>query len=84
MRAQASHPLPTYGPAIAVGLSGHSSSIPKMVESFSSLPSIFWYYKYLWKDTRNTAEHVFTKKILIYARARVNKDFVHSGSITLI
>ena len=51
------------------------------LESLLSLPSIFGYLR---KEKKNTAEHVITKKIFIHARACVNKDFVHSGSIRLI
>ena len=50
----------------------------KNLESFLSLPSIFGY---LGKETKNTAKHVIMNKIFIYARAWVNKDFVHSDSI---
>ena len=53
----------------------------KSLESFLSLPSIFGY---LGKETKNTAEHVIMKKIFIYTRACVNKEFVHSGSIGLV
>ena len=53
----------------------------KSLESFLSLPSILGY---LGKETKNTAEHVITNKFFIYARASVNKDFVHSGSIGLV
>ena len=53
----------------------------KYLESFSSSPSSFGY---LGKETKNPAEHVNMKKIFIYARACVNKEFVHSGSIGLI
>ena len=53
----------------------------KNLESFSSLASLFGY---LGKETKNTAEHVIMKKIFIYARACVNKEFVHGGSIGLI
>ena len=38
-------------------------------------------YLVLRKRTKNAAEHVMMKKILIYARECVNKDFVHSGLI---
>ena len=51
------------------------------LEIFLSLSSIFGY---LGKKTKNTAEHVIMNKFVIYARACVNKDFVHSGSIGLI
>ena len=54
-----------------------------MLERFSSLPAIFGYLA-LGKETKNTAEHAVMKKIFIYARPCVNKDFVHSGSIRLI
>ena len=51
------------------------------LESFSSFPSIF---SYLGKETKNTAEHVIIKNIFIYARACVNKEVIHSGSLGLI
>ena len=42
-----------------------------MLESFSSLPSIFEYLV-LGKDTKNTAEHVIMKKSLFtHARAQI-------------
>ena len=40
--------------------------------------------KLIGKETKNTAEHVIMKKMVIYARASVNKEIVHSGSIGLI
>ena len=40
--------------------------------------------KLIGKETKNTAEHVIMKKIFIYARASVNKEIVHSGSVGLI
>ena len=66
--------------AFAVGLSVARTKLnfKKNLESFLSLPSIFGY---LGKETKNTAKHVITNKIFIYARAWVNKDFVHSDSI---
>ena len=48
--------------AFAVGLSGLRRSIPKILESFSSLPLIFGYLV-LRKRYENTAEYVITKKI---------------------
>ena len=53
----------------------------KSLASLLSLPSFFGC---LGKGTKNTAEHVITNKIFIYARACPNKDFVHSGPIGLI
>ena len=40
--------------------------------------------KLIGKETKNTAEQVIMKKIFIYARASVNKEIVHSGSVGLI
>ena len=40
--------------------------------------------KLIGKETKNTAQHVIMKKIFIYARASVNKEIVHSGSVGLI
>ena len=53
----------------------------KSLESILSLPSFFGY---LGKGTKNTAGHVIMNKIFIYARACLNKDFVHSGPIGLL
>lgn len=62
------------------------SSIPKMLECTSLLPLIFGHL--VEKKRRKSEFHIKTnheKKLsIIYARPRVNKDFVHCGSIGLI
>ena len=71
--------------AFAVGLSGQKlSKFPKKCRTFSSLPSILGHLS-LWKrDRKKQLAHHHKKNLQIYARAWVNKDFVHSGSIGLI
>ena len=47
---------------------------------FSHCRQFIWY---LAKETKNTTKHIIMKKVFIYARVCVNKDFVLSGSIGL-
>ena len=71
----------TSSPLSLLVLEAKTKLIPKKSRKFFIIAVDFWVLR---KRDENTAEHVIMKKIFIYARACVNKEFVHSGSIGLI